>query len=601
MNGDYLLSNLAAYSAQVAALVALGTALFYLLRLEVPRLRHAYWRALLALCLMLPLLQPWRTREVPAAPAPAGVVTAQAVTLNVDVVTGRVTSNAPVDWPAIAVRVLLAGTAFRLLWVGVGLWGLRRLRDAGVTAEPSEYADLKAAVGAPAEIRYVRGVDQPVAFGAWRPVIVLPDALRDHPADVQRAVVCHELWHVKRRDWTWLLVEEGVRAALWFHPAVWWAISRIHLTREEAVDAAVVATTGQRRVYAEALMAFADAAPLTPAAAFSRRRHLVTRILLISKEAVMSSKRIVVSCVAMAAALAAGSWYAVQAFPLQGGAVATAPTPGQRVAGPLTAIVVQPAGPVEQKARPITPENPIPRRTYSVPVQRPSGAEPWSGLLMVRITLDASGNVAEARNLADLPLAAAPYLSAAIGALRQWRYDPPAEAPISFGVRVTVLPTGDIVALQSGQGEQPFVAVGAARAGGARGGRVGTPGGVVGGVVGGVPGALVPPPPAPGAPIRVGSGVMPPAKTRHVNPEYPAIAQSARVQGVVIVELFITPEGTVQDARILRSIPLLDQAALDAVRQWEFTPTLLNGQPTPIIMTATVQFTLSTPEPEPAQ
>jgi periplasmic protein TonB len=49
----------------------------------------------------------------------------------------------------------------------------------------------------------------------------------------------------------------------------------------------------------------------------------------------------------------------------------------------------------------------------------------------------------------------------------------------------------------------------------------------------------------------------------------------------------------VQDARVLRSIPLLDAAALDAVKQWEFTPTLLNGVPVPVIMTVTVQFTLS--------
>ncbi len=73
---------------------------------------------------------------------------------------------------------------------------------------------------------------------------------------------------------------------------------------------------------------------------------------------------------------------------------------------------------------------------------------------------------------------------------------------------------------------------------------------------------------------------------------YPAIAQSARVQGVVIVEAVIGPDGRVTDAKILRSIPLLDQAALDAVRQWEFTPTLLNGVPVPVIMTVTVNFTL---------
>ena len=116
---------------------------------------------------------------------------------------------------------------------------------------------------------------------------------------------------------------------------------------------------------------------------------------------------------------------------------------------------------------------------------------------------------------------------------------------------------------------------------------------MIGGVVGGVPDAPPPPPPPPPAPVRVGGSIKPPVKTRDVRPQYPAIAQSARVQGVVIIEATIGPNGKVQDARVLRSIPLLDQAALDAVRQWEFTPTLLNGVPVPVIMTVTVQFTLN--------
>ena len=72
---------------------------------------------------------------------------------------------------------------------------------------------------------------------------------------------------------------------------------------------------------------------------------------------------------------------------------------------------------------------------------------------------------------------------------------------------------------------------------------------------------------------------------------YPAIAQSARVGGVVIIEATIGPDGKVIDAKVMRSIPMLDQAALDAVRQWEYTPTLLNGVPVPILMTVTVNFT----------
>jgi TonB family protein len=122
------------------------------------------------------------------------------------------------------------------------------------------------------------------------------------------------------------------------------------------------------------------------------------------------------------------------------------------------------------------------------------------------------------------------------------------------------------------------------------------PGGVVGGVVGGLTEAPPPPPPAGGVPVRVGGAIKQPVRLKHVPPVYPAIAQSARVQGVVIIEATIGADGKVGDARVLRSIPLLDQAAVDAVRQWEFSVTTLNGVPVPVIMTVTVQFTLSTPE-----
>ena len=118
----------------------------------------------------------------------------------------------------------------------------------------------------------------------------------------------------------------------------------------------------------------------------------------------------------------------------------------------------------------------------------------------------------------------------------------------------------------------------------------GVPGGVMGGVVGGLPAA--PPPPPPQQPVRVGGNIKQPNKIRDVKPVYPAIAQSARVSGVVIIEATIGTDGHVKEAKVLRSIPLLDQAALDAVKQWVFTPTLLNGVPVPVIMTVTVNFTL---------
>jgi protein TonB len=103
---------------------------------------------------------------------------------------------------------------------------------------------------------------------------------------------------------------------------------------------------------------------------------------------------------------------------------------------------------------------------------------------------------------------------------------------------------------------------------------------------------VVPPPPVSPAPLRVGGQIQRPTKIRDVSPLYPPIAQTARVQGTVIIEATIGIDGNVTDARVLRSVPLLDQAALDAVKQWLFTPTTLNRQPVPVIMTVTVTFTL---------
>ena len=95
-----------------------------------------------------------------------------------------------------------------------------------------------------------------------------------------------------------------------------------------------------------------------------------------------------------------------------------------------------------------------------------------------------------------------------------------------------------------------------------------------------------------GGALRVGGNVRTPIKLRDVRPIYPPEAQAARVSGMVIAEVQIGADGSVEDARILKSIPLLDQAALDAVKQWTFTPTTLNGVPVPVIMTVTVNFTL---------
>jgi TonB family protein len=95
------------------------------------------------------------------------------------------------------------------------------------------------------------------------------------------------------------------------------------------------------------------------------------------------------------------------------------------------------------------------------------------------------------------------------------------------------------------------------------------------------------------APVRVGGNVKEPTKIKDVRPVYPEIALAARVQGIVILEIIIDERGDVRDAQVLRSVPLLDQAAIEAVRQWRFTSTSLNNAPVEVVMTVTVNFTLS--------
>jgi periplasmic protein TonB len=116
----------------------------------------------------------------------------------------------------------------------------------------------------------------------------------------------------------------------------------------------------------------------------------------------------------------------------------------------------------------------------------------------------------------------------------------------------------------------------------------GVPGGVVGGVVGGIQDA-----PPPTQAVRVGGQIKEPKKLKTVSPVYPDIAKQARVQGVVILECTISPQGKVTNVNVLRGIPLLDASAIEAVKQWVYTPTLLNGVPVPVIMTVTVNFKLS--------
>jgi periplasmic protein TonB len=86
--------------------------------------------------------------------------------------------------------------------------------------------------------------------------------------------------------------------------------------------------------------------------------------------------------------------------------------------------------------------------------------------------------------------------------------------------------------------------------------------------------------------------VKPPRLVRRIEPEYPGIAREARIEGIVILEATTDVYGRVSSVRVLRSVPLLDEAAAAAVRQWVYEPLMLNGRPRPVTFTVTVRFVL---------
>jgi protein TonB len=192
-----------------------------------------------------------------------------------------------------------------------------------------------------------------------------------------------------------------------------------------------------------------------------------------------------------------------------------------------------------------------------------------AGVVIIEAVIGEDGKVRAARVLRSIPM----LDPAALEAVKQWEFTP----TLLNGAAVPVVMTATVNFMP----------------------KEGT--GVSGGVASGfdTPPPPPPPPPPPGekglsepGAVRVGGDIRPPTRIVNVNPVYPPDAKDARVQGVVILDILVAEDGRVEKAKVLRSIPMLDQAAQDAVAQWVFTPTLLNGVPQKVIMTVTVNFTL---------
>jgi TonB family protein len=227
-----------------------------------------------------------------------------------------------------------------------------------------------------------------------------------------------------------------------------------------------------------------------------------------------------------------------------------------------------------------------------------------AGVVVVEATIDIHGRVAAVKVIKSVP----GLDQAAIDAVKQWAYEPmmidgkprPAIMTATLQFMLAKDKDGKIRGVTGGSGgERKGKTVGWIEPGTLGGVEGGVEGGVQGGVVGGVVGGVLGGVPSQeqkefekGAVKAVGD-VKPPMLIKVVDPIYPEKARKAQVEGTVILEARTDEKGNVEDAKILKSIPVLDQAALDAVKQWKYEPTVIDGKPRKIVFTVSVRFALT--------
>ncbi|HVN82192.1 MAG TPA: M56 family metallopeptidase, partial [Terriglobia bacterium] len=332
--------NLAAYSVQISLLVIAGTAVPWMLRMKTPKAMYAYWRSLLGVCLLLPLIQPWK----PVRTKPIEVVQSHTVQVQnfraINSTDPGVVKATPQERKAVLPGigngwrsrlqlfwrilgfVLVGGAMWRLVWLIVGYWCLSRYRRSArlLIPFPEVVIEAQTRIGINPELYVSNEIGSPVTFGFLRPTVLLPETYLEMEESHQRAIAMHEFLHVRRRDWLSTLIEELVRAVLWFEPAIWWLLDRIQLTREHVVDREVVKHTQAPKDYVQALLEVATSEgcwELTPGPLFLTRRHLVQRATLILQDASVSRKRLAVCLATTIVWLTVVGGLVVRGFPIQ--------------------------------------------------------------------------------------------------------------------------------------------------------------------------------------------------------------------------------------------------------------------------------------------
>ena len=593
---DVVVRNILAYSGQIAIVAGVAAALIFALKLT-PAARLRCLQLVLALCLALPFAQPWR------APQPNGSVTISTVLLT----QGPPSAPEPqFRLPSVAevvLAIVAAGILVRLAIIALGMLRLRRYIERARFL-PQALASEKERVGVAPDVFASEELAGPVTFGLFRPAILIPVRWMEN-----ETIAYHELLHVRRRDWAFTIVEEFIRALLWFHPAAWWLIGQIQLAREEVVDREVVQLMQSREQYLNTLLAIAEAKAgldLAPAPLFLKKRHLRQRVAALLKEVNMSKLRMRSSITGFAIIAAAAGWLAVRSFPLQ-------------------------AAPQSKDSPGVTVQADQSKLLHRAPVQYPEEAmkKGVQGTVVVVATLDSNGEVTDAQVVSGPP----ELRKAALESVLQWHYDKTLAPPANVRIAIDfALPPAGVPAAVKRVGAEPQLQGAIERidlstvpaplrdkVAAALPLHVGEQidsetaarlksslanvdehletiigrsrdGGIVVRVA--LKGAAAP---AGGAPqrIRVGGNAQQMNLIEKVTPAYPPEAKEQRIQGKVTFTANIGKDGRVMSLELISGDPILAEAARQAVQQWVYRPTLLNGEPVEVVTQIDVNFTLS--------
>ncbi len=454
MNSPLWFHNLAAYCVQIGLLVTAGELLPRLFRLRAPRPLLLYWQILLLACLTLPVLQPWQ--RVPfqsSAAALFGSVRIQAAAPDA--------ARFPfLPLHAIIGFILLAGVLVRLASLATGLWRLHfyRRRARLLAPIPPAVQEMRSLLGVSADFYISLDMGSPVTCGEVHPAVLVPGRFREMPVEHQTAIACHELSHVRRHDWAFHLGEEIVRALFWFHPGVWWLISRIRLAREQVVDSEVVRLLKSRKPYLQALLEMAtdqSMPELVPAPLFLVERQLPQRIAAVLKEVPMSKSRLIASLTGISILVVLSAGMAVWAFPLRARTQGSAAVSQTDKAPAESASKVPDANPMPEYASARPDPDPKPNKnekekiykvggdvTAPVPIYRPEpGYTPEAkkakleGMVLLEVTVDAAGKVRDVR--VKHPLGGG-LTESAVNNVRTWKFKPATKRGKPVPVAVTV-------------------------------------------------------------------------------------------------------------------------------------------------------------------